>query len=94
MICAVIALDQNHIKLINSILSPYISGVGGRIKNVYQSDDYPYITFVSFDGDPKNLGDYINIDTQTTRCRYMIIGLDKFSGFVNSKLHEWITSNG
>ena len=93
MICAIVALDESHIERINDILDPYISRNGGRIKTGYKSEDHPYITFVSFEGDPKELGDYINIDTQVMKSRYMIISLDKFSGFVDSKLHEWITNN-
>lgn len=93
MICAVVALDESHIERINGILDPYISRNGGRIKTAYKSENHPYITFVSFEGDPKELGDYINIDTQVLRSRYMIVGLEQFYGFVDSKLHEWIRSN-
>ena len=94
MICAIISLHQSHISSINSIINPFSQESNGRIKSMYRSAHHPYIIFVSFDGLPGDLGDYINIDLQTPRCKYIIIGLDKFYGYVDVKLHEWITNNG
>ena len=92
MIYAIVSLHSDYTEKIRNTLSPYRSSVNNNnvIKSIYESDEYPYISFVVYGGSPQELRNLLGFEN----VRYMIIGLEKFTGFVDSGLHSWVSNNG
>ena len=95
MTYVVIALNKDHIKIIHNLLikkeNEFTSSDQGIYKPIEPSN-FSYVNFVSYKGTADELADLIELKEKS--LHYLIVGLDRISGYGESGLSDWIKTYG